>query len=92
MYHDQDCCEQVYVESINGDLEDLIGSPIVLAEVVDDSNKRPLKTVLCVLKKCGDKSFNEGQFKSLEAFKRMVRENGASVFSSLEEVAAHLNA
>jgi (p)ppGpp synthase/HD superfamily hydrolase len=32
MYHLQDCCESVYIESIVGDLEDLIGSPITMAE------------------------------------------------------------
>ena len=24
LYHSQDCCEQVYIESIDGDLDDLI--------------------------------------------------------------------
>lgn len=33
MYHDQDCCESVGLVDIIGDVEDLVGSPIVLAEM-----------------------------------------------------------
>ncbi len=32
MHHEQDCCEEVTLEDINGDLDDLIGSPLLVAE------------------------------------------------------------
>jgi hypothetical protein len=32
MNHHQDCCEIVYIESVTGDVADLIGSPILRAE------------------------------------------------------------
>jgi hypothetical protein len=36
MYHEQDCCESVYIESIVGDLQDLVGAEILLAEDVEN--------------------------------------------------------
>lgn len=32
MYHSQDCCESVTIDDINGHINDLIDSPIILSE------------------------------------------------------------
>ena len=33
MFHEQDCSENVFIEDITGDLNDLVGEPIVRAEI-----------------------------------------------------------
>ena len=63
-----------------------------IAEVVDDSNKQPDKTLFCVLQEGGNKEFTEGQLKSLSAVMDMVDRNGALVFADLEDIADWLNA
>lgn len=43
MYHEQDCCESVSLESVDGHLEDLVGTPIVMAEAVVGADREPLR-------------------------------------------------
>lgn len=40
LYHSQNCCENVYIESIEGDLGDLVGNPILVAEEVSSEESR----------------------------------------------------
>lgn len=58
-----------------------------IAEVVDDSNKRPEKTVLVFLRDDKKEKFNEGQWKSLGAVAKMVERNGGQVFTNLKSAA-----
>lgn len=41
LFHDQDCCEAVNINDICGDLNDLVGSPILLAEEVTNREEHP---------------------------------------------------
>lgn len=38
MYHEWDCCEDVSIEDINGDLNDLVGSTIIMAVEVSQNS------------------------------------------------------
>jgi hypothetical protein len=40
--HHQDCCESVYIEDICGELGDLVGSPLLMAEEVSGYTRDPL--------------------------------------------------
>jgi len=62
-----------------------------IAEIVDDSNKRPEKTIFCFINGDEEKTFSNVQIKSLQQVARMVKQNGASVFKTLDEVIHFLN-
>ena len=67
-----------------------------IAEAVDDSNKRPEKTIFCLLNKDVDDAFQDIMFdkralKSLESVAVMIQDNGGKVFRTLETVAQYLN-
>lgn len=54
MYHEQDCCETVLLNDIEGDVDDLIGSPIVVAETVSDAAQQALKLLIPFPDRDGD--------------------------------------
>jgi hypothetical protein len=69
-----------------------------IAEVVDDSNKRPEKTIFCITEFDIDPDNNEDTItyednakKSLIQVAKMVEENGAKVFQTLKETLNYLN-
>lgn len=62
-----------------------------IAEVVDDSNKQPSKTLFCVLTTDGNTTFNESQLKSLKQVGIMVESNGGRVFNDLLSIAQYVN-
>jgi hypothetical protein len=41
MYHDHECCERVYVEDVVGDIDDLVGSPILVCDESINSTLPP---------------------------------------------------
>jgi len=62
-----------------------------IAEVIDDSNKRPEKTIFAYLLEDDNKEFTKHQIKSLDMVGKMVKENGGKWFKTLNEVADYLN-
>ena len=63
-----------------------------IAEVVDDSNKRPEKTVFVLLRDDGKEKFTPQQWKHLGQVAKMVKRNGGMVFDSLKHAAVEMGA
>lgn len=85
VYERKNCSFVLYV------ITPLMKGVYSIAEVVDDSNKRPKKTIFCVLEKEGEENFDKSSLKSLNQVKKMVEENGAKVFDTIDEIADFLN-
>jgi hypothetical protein len=62
-----------------------------IAEVVDDSNKRPGKTIFSYFPQDGADKFSDSQLKSLEQVRQMVEQNGVFTCKSLSEIASFVN-
>ena len=62
-----------------------------IAEVIDDSNKRPQKTVFVCIREDEGWKFTYSQWKSLSAVAQMVERNGGTVFDNLKDAALHIN-
>ncbi len=60
-----------------------------IAEAVDDSNKRPEKTMFCILDTDETATFSEPQLKSLASVKALILRNGGACFHALEDVAIY---
>lgn len=62
-----------------------------IAEVVDDSNKRPERTLFLNLFREDEKGYTKQMSHSLKAVENLLRENGVKCFDSIEAVAEFLN-
>lgn len=62
-----------------------------IAEVVQESNNRPNKTILCVIRDYMGCYFDDASWYSMECVKEIVRDNGAIVVDTLDEAISFLN-
>ena len=63
----------------------------LIPALVEDSNKKPEKTLLCVIFEENHTLFTPHQKKSLEATGKMIERNGGRWLKSLDEVVNFLN-
>ena len=92
----EDCMKQELLEREISDFVLYVITPkmigaYAIAEVVDDSNKRPEKTIFVLLRSDGDLNFKDAPWKSLQAVGKMVLKNGGEVFNNLKSAAAYMN-
>ena len=71
MYHEQDCCECVYIEDICGDLNDLLNSEILEAE--DISGEIDMKDI------CTEEEYNEYESVTWTFYKIGTRKGSVTI-------------
>ena len=69
MFHEQDCCESVWVEDICGDLTDLLNSEILEAEDVSDTMGIP----------CSEEEYNEYESVTWTFYKIGTRKGSVTI-------------
>ena len=62
-----------------------------IAEVVDDSNKHPDKTIFLNLYKENKNNFDEQMNTSIKAVENLLKENGVICFDNIQDAADYLN-
>lgn len=62
-----------------------------IAEIIDDSNKQPEKTMFCFLEHENETSFTPVQLRSLESVGKMAADNGARWFRSFGDLRDYLS-
>lgn len=60
-----------------------------IAEAVDDSNKRPEKTVFCIMDVDGDEKFSPMQVKHLTQVASLIESNGVTTFFGIDLLSEH---
>ena len=93
----EECYQRELMHRENDDYCLYVLSPMTaglysIAEVADDSNKRPAKTIFCFLQSEGGASYTPAEVKALDKVGVLVQKNGGKYFKTIEEVIDFLNA
>ena len=62
-----------------------------IAELVEDSMRKPDRTIVCFLKEDGENKFDDQQWSSIESVMELVRKYHDSVYTDLQSVIDRLN-
>lgn len=93
----EECKARERIERTRCDVNLYVLTPLMagvysIAEVVDDSNKRPTKTVLMILEEDNHETFTNRNRHSIREVERLVRHNGGTVVQgSIKDLATYLN-